>query len=88
MKPCTRIAMQDLINEVRQHIPFELSLADTCSDNCNGCSVKLLEFLDMELNDWQRRLDQHETPNFGDIKRLANMSKKIYKALQKNCLVG
>ena len=80
--------MQQLINEVKQHIPFERPLADICSDDCNGCSMKLLEFLDMELIDWQRRLDAHDVPTLGDIKRLETTSKKIYKILQRNGLVN
>lgn len=58
-----------------------------CSDNCNICTLKLLEYLDTELIDWERRLNAGDIPNLGDINRLAKSSRKIYRALQKNGLV-
>jgi len=79
--------MRLLISQVRDNIPFDLPEAYVCSDNCNGCSLKLLEFLDMELLDWERRLDEGERPNFGDIKRMVKMARSIYRVLQRNGLV-
>lgn len=79
--------MRHLIDEIRQAIPFDMPEASMCSDNCNICTMKLLEYLDMELMDWERRLDAGEMPNFGDISRLQKTGKKIYKALEKNGLV-
>jgi hypothetical protein len=87
MKPDTPVAMQQLIDTIRQRIPFDLPEAYVCSDDCNGCSMKLLEYLDMELIEWERRLDAGDRPNFGDINRLAKMAKKIYRVLDKNGLV-
>jgi hypothetical protein len=87
MKPDTATAMHQLIVQIRQHIPFDLPEAYVCSDNCNGCSLKLLEFLDMELLDWERRLGEGERPNFGDIKRMVKMATSIHRVLQKNALV-
>ena len=55
-----------------------------CADECKGCSVKLLEFLDLELMDWEHRLDQGEVPSLGDVQRMAKISRKIYKVLDKN----
>lgn len=49
--------------------------------------MKLLEFLDMEVYDWEQRLDMGEIPNFGDLHRLANMAQKIYRVLDKNGLI-
>ena len=88
MKPDTVTAMRQLIQQIRQHIPFDLPEAYVCSDNCNGCSMKLLEFLDMEVLDWERRLTAGERPNFGDIRRLANMGRKIHRVLDKNGLIA
>jgi len=87
MKPDTPTAMRLLISQVRHNIPFDLPEAYVCSDNCNGCSLKLLEFLDMELLDWERRLDEGEQPNFGDINRMVKMARSIYRVLQRNGLV-
>ncbi len=87
VKPDTPTAMRNLIEEVRLNIPFNLPEAYVCSDDCNGCSLKLLEFLDMELIEWERRLAAGDKPNFGDLKRMAKMSKKIYQVLVKNGLI-
>ena len=53
-----------------------------------GCSIKLLEYIAMELESWECRLDDGDIPNFGDLKKLARSSNKIYLALLKNGLVG
>lgn len=83
-KPDTRSAMYELIQQVRSVVPFGMPVADICVDDCYGCPKKLLEYLDMELDDWQRRLDSGDIPNFGDLNALAKRSKKISRALQKN----
>lgn len=88
VKPDTPTAMHNLIQQVRSNIPFGLPEAYLCSDDCNGCSLKLLEFLDMELIEWERRLAAGEKPNFGDLKRMAKMSQKIYQVLNKNGLIN
>ena len=89
MKPDTRTAMQSLINEVRQKIPFDTPEAVMCADDssCQGCSLKLLEYLSMELDNWQQKLDEGEVPNFADLHKLGKSSKAVYKVLQKNGLV-
>ena len=81
--------MQNLINEVRATIPFNTPEAVICADDssCQGCSLKLLEFLSMELDNWQQRLDDGQVPNFGDIAKLVKSSKAVYRTLQKNGLV-
>ncbi len=84
MKPDTRTAMYDLIGHVRAAVPFDMPVADICVDDCYGCPKKLLEYLDMELDNWTQRLDDGDIPNFGDLNTLAKRSKKIAKALQKN----
>ncbi|MCW8956506.1 MAG: hypothetical protein OQL09_06455 [Gammaproteobacteria bacterium] len=87
MKPDTKTAMHDLIRMIRSKMPFEMPEAQACSGICNGCSQKLLEYLDTELISWEQRLDEGDTPNLGDIKRLAKSSLKIYRVLHKNKLV-
>ncbi len=88
MKPSTSEAMRQLITQIRLNIPFDSNLRDVCSDECRGCSMKLIEYLETELDNWEYRLDQHEIPNFGDLSKLENSGKKIYRALQKNGLIS
>jgi len=87
LKPSRTIAMQRLIKQVRIAMPFDLPEASLCSGKCNGCSQKLLDYLDLELQDWETRLHAGEQPDFGEIQRIARTSKKIYKVMQSNGLV-
>ena len=88
MKPDRPTAMRMLIQQVRTAMPFDLPEANLCSGKCNGCSQKLLDYLDTELEGWQYRLDAGETPDFGDINKIAKTSKKIYRVMEKNGLVS
>ena len=87
MKPDRPTAMRKLIQQVRTAMPFDLPEANLCSGKCNGCSQKLLDYLDVELEDWEYRLDAGETPDFGDINKIAKTSKKIYRVMKINGLV-
>lgn len=87
MKPNRPNAMRHLIKQIREAIPFDLPEANLCSGKCNGCSQKLLDYLDSELEDWEYRLQDGETPDFGEIQRIAKTSKKIYKILDRNGLI-
>ena len=87
MKPDTATAMRRLIGQVRDAIPFGLPEARACTGVCNGCTVKLLDYLDGELADWEARLDAGERPNLGDLDRLGRTSRKVYRALAANGLV-
>ena len=86
-KPDTRQAMRGLIRDIRSAIPFGLAADDVCADECRSCSLKLLEYLESELDSWQYRLDNDEIPNFGDLSRLARSGRKIFAALHKNGLI-
>ena len=88
MKPNTRIAMRQLIDQVREAMPFDAPQAQVCTGPCDGCSLKLLSFLDSELQEWERRLADGERPNLGDLSRLASISRKIYGVLERNGLVA
>ncbi len=79
--------MYDLIQQVRAVVPFNTPVADLCVDDCYGCPKKLLEYLDMELEDWQQKLDDGHIPNFAEINSLGRRSRKIVTALEKNGLV-
>jgi hypothetical protein len=81
------MAMQQLIEQVRVAMPFNLPEANLCSGKCNGCSQKLLDYLDVELEGWEYRLRIGEEPDFGEIQRIAKTSKKIYRVMQKNNLI-
>lgn len=87
MKPDTSTAMQNIIDEVREVMPFDAGEAKLCSDFCQGCSLKLLGFLETELEDWEQKLQDGVQPNFGDINRMSKTCKKVYTILQKNGLV-
>jgi len=87
MKPDRPTAMKNLIQEVRMAMPFDMPEANICSGICKGCSLKLLEYLDTELEHWEYRLKEGESPSFGEINQLAKTSKKIYTVLQKNDLI-
>ncbi|WP_426416362.1 hypothetical protein [Aestuariirhabdus sp. LZHN29] len=79
--------MRALIGDIRRQIPFGLSEAEICSGGCRGCSKKLLEYLDRELEDWEIRLNRGAVPNLGDLRSLANRSRKIHGALARSNLV-
>lgn len=87
MKPKRTQAMQQLIETLREKFPFNDLQANICTGQCNCCSMKLLEYLDTEIDGWEGKLKQGETPSLGEINKMAKMSKKIYKILDKNNLV-
>ncbi|HFD87830.1 MAG TPA: hypothetical protein ENJ35_09170 [Gammaproteobacteria bacterium] len=87
MKPDTRAAMSNLIDEIAKAMPFGASNEDLCAPSCSGCSIKLLEHIDMELSDWKRRLDEGDIPTFGDLQQLAKTAKKVYAVLDRNGVV-
>lgn len=89
MKPKTDVVMANIIQQIRETFPFSMSEDELCAETCAyGCPKKLLEYLHTQITEWEQRLEDGETPNFQDIKNLSNTSKKIYKALEKNKLVG
>ncbi len=79
--------MRDLITQIKQTLPFDGFDNSACSDTCSGCSVKLINFLENELEDWEYRLNNKEVPNFKDINKLAKMATKIHRVLVKNNLI-
>ena len=83
-KPDTVEAMHRLIQEIRTAIPLDLSEEAVCRDGCNACSLKLLEFLSSELENWEARLAQGEKPGLAELSQLARSARKIHRALVKN----
>lgn len=89
MKPKTTVVMRDIIRQIRENFPFALSEQELCAQTCShGCSIKLLEYIDMEINEWEQRLNKGEIPTLGDIQKLSRLSLKIYRVLQQNKLVS
>ncbi|MES9828493.1 MAG: hypothetical protein ABW201_09540 [Candidatus Thiodiazotropha sp.] len=79
--------MRQLIDRVRNEIPFGLPEEVLCGDACRGCSSKLLIYLEAELDEWEVKLANGATPSFRDLSRLADMSKKIAQVLYQNGLL-
>lgn len=88
MKPNTVAAMKGIILKARESIPFDHQAGDLCGEDCRGCSLKLLEYLDTELLTWQDKLEQGITPNLGEVDKLAKSCNKIYHVLEKNGVIG
>ena len=86
-KPDVATAMRDLIRQARSALPFGAPEAVVCTGECQGCSRKLLEFLESEFEDWERRLDAGERPGLGDLSRLIRTSRKVRRILIRNGLI-
>jgi hypothetical protein len=76
--------MRQLIQQAREAIPFGLPDESLCGDSCQGCSSKLLIFLETELDGWERKLADGVVPTFGDLQRLGKQCRKIHRILQEN----
>jgi len=87
-RPDIRTAMLNMIHEIRAQVPFDTPESSLCRGPCRGCSKKLLEFLDTELEEWEGRLEEGEVPRFGDLKRLEKLATKVMTALRRNGLVA
>ncbi|MCE0734026.1 hypothetical protein LWH48_14750 [Halomonas sp. G15] len=87
-RPDPGTAMHALIREIRTRVPFATPGSSLCRGPCRGCSKKLLEFLDTELEEWEGRLEEGEMPRFGDLKRLEKLATKVMAALRRNGLVA
>ena len=86
-KPDVATAMRDLIRQARAALPLGASEAVVCTGECQGCSRKLLEFLESEFDDWEQRLDAGERPGLGDLSRLIRTSGKVRRVLIRNGLI-
>lgn len=84
-KPNTQIAMQTLINKIKETIPLNLEEAQLCQGQCLGCSKKMLEMLDAEISYWQY---SDAIPSLKDLKNLENIGRRTYKILKRNQLLS
>ncbi|WLI74500.1 hypothetical protein [Halomonas alkalicola] len=87
-RPDLNTAMRGLIHEIRAQVPFDTPESSLCRGPCRGCSKKLLEFLDTELEEWEGRLEEGEVPRFGDLARLGRLARKVVAALRRNGLIA
>ncbi len=83
MKPDTREAMRRMIEHIERHFALPPSAEQQCGDgdDCRVCGLKLLEYLDTEIESWRERLEQGERPDFGDLARLEKTARRIDRAL-------
>jgi hypothetical protein len=88
MKPDTRIAMRQLIGQVRAAIPFDAPRSRLCSGDCSGCSQKLLDYLEGELAAWDQHLAEGDRPSLADLSRLAKTACKIHRVLVRNGILS
>lgn len=79
--------MHQLIAQARAALPFDAPEAQICAGDCDGCALKLLDYLDGELLDWEQRLATGDKPSFGDLSRLAKISRKVYTVVERNGLI-
>ncbi len=87
MKPDAPTAMRQLIAQIRETLPFDAPQAQVCQGPCEGCSMKLLDYLDSELSGWEQRLDQGERPGLAELSQLARTARRVHRVLQKNGLL-
>lgn len=87
-KPEIYAAAQELIDSIRDSMPFDVPEATLCDGICIGCPKKLLNYIEVELDDWQLSVDQKEKITLGDLNKLGRQAQKIYRVLQKNNLVS
>ena len=80
--------MTDLIGQVRSALPFAADPDDLCRGECQGCALKLLEYLDGELRDWEGRLAAGESPRLGDLHRLGRPARKVHGVLARSGRLG
>lgn len=83
MKPDATTAMQQLIGQIRTSFPFDRPEAQICNGPCDGCSMKLLNYLESELDSWENRIAAGERPGLAELSRLIRTSRKIGRVLEK-----
>ncbi|MBN1005950.1 hypothetical protein [Amphritea pacifica] len=86
-KPNTQTAMRNLIADIRDAIPFDTPIEKLCNGPCTGCSKKLLDYLDMQLEEKEAEIDAGHIPSFGELNRLKKSALKIHATLMKNGLI-
>lgn len=75
--------MENLIKEARARLPFDFPFESYCEGRCEECPFKLMEFLDIDLCDWEDGLKQGKVPTLNDVHRLGRDCKEIHDILLK-----
>ena len=83
MKPDATTAMLQLIAKIRTSFPFDQAEAQICAGPCQGCSLKLLVFLESELDSWECRIASGSRPGLAGLSQLIGTSRKIARVLAK-----
>ena len=83
MKPDVASAMLQLIAKIRVTFPFDRAETQICAGPCQGCSLKLLGYLESELDDWESRITDGERPGLAELSQLLRTSRKVERILQK-----
>ena len=87
-QPRIDLAAGQLIAKIRERFPFEMPESELCDGICVGCPKKLLAYIEMELDDLERRINRPGQISLGDLSRLGRQAGKIERVLQKNQLVS
>ena len=82
-KPDAASAMAALIGEIRSVFPFDRPEAQVCAGPCQGCSMKLLVYLESELDAWEDRIAAGERPGLAELSQLIRTSRKIGRVLER-----
>lgn len=80
-KPDPATAMRQLIGEARAALPFDAPEAQACTGRCEACAAKLLEALEIELDDWERRLQAGAPATLRDLSELAQACRQVRDVL-------
>ena len=83
MKPNSAEAMEQWIAQIRTAFPFDRADAQICAGPCQGCSLKLLGFLETELDGWEALIYSGERPGLAELSQLIRTSRKIGRVLEK-----
>lgn len=86
-KPNTIVAMRALLYRVNHELIDKIDHAKLCTGTCVGCSKKLIEYLHLEVESWEARLDAGGTPTFGEMESFEKRCEKITLAMRKNNLI-
>jgi hypothetical protein len=87
MKPDVAEAMAQLIGQIRLRFPFGRADTQLCAGPCQGCSLKLLGYLETELDAWEARLGAGERPGLAEFSQLLRTARKIGRVLDKSGLM-
>ena len=79
--------MLQLIAQIRTTSSFDRPVEKICAEPCQGCSLKLLGFLESELDGWEARIDAGERPGLAELSQLIRTSRKVARALARSGLM-